>query len=140
MTEIDALGAWVPTETDEIKDSELWSLDATLTDYILPRIKAFRKMKRHGYPVLGKDIVLEKNIKPDSNTSSADDPRRFAHVDERKEAEWENILLDIENGFEAHKKMIDDIASQSPAEITADEATMQKGLQLFAEHYSHLWD
>ena len=141
MTEIDALGAWEPTETDEIKDSELWSLDATLTDYILPRIKAFRKMQRHGHPVLGKDIVLEENIKPDSDTYSADtDPRRFAHVDDRKEAEWENILLDIENGFEAHKKMIDDIAIQSPAEITAAEATMQKGLQLFAEHYSHLWD
>ena len=140
MTEIDALGAWEPTETDEIKDSELWSLDATLTDYILPRIKAFRKMKRHGYPILGKDIVLEKNIKPDSDTSSADDERRFAYVDERKEAEWENILFDIEKGFEAHKKMIDDIAIQSPAEITAAEETMQKGLQLFAEHYDHLWD
>ena len=141
MTEVDASGAWVPTEKDEIKGSEeLWSLDATLTDYILPRIKAFRKMKRHGYPILGKDIVLEKNIKPDSNTSSADDPRRFAHVDERKEAEWENILFDIEKGFEAHKKMIVDIAIQSDAEITAAEETMQKGLQLFAEHYGHLWD
>ena len=141
MTEIDALGAWVPTETNEIKNSELWSLDATLTDYILPRIKAFRKMQRHGHPVLGKDIVLEKNIKPDSDTYSADtDERRFAHVDERKEAEWENILFDIEKGFEAHKKMIDDIAIQSLAEMTAAEETLQKGLQLFAEHYNYLWD
>ena len=68
MTEVDALGAWVPTETEDIKDSELWSLDATLTDLILPRIKAFRKMERHGYPVLGKDI--EK-----VDDDSADDER-----------------------------------------------------------------
>ena len=53
MTEIDALGAWTPEESNEIKDQELWSLDATLTDYILPRIQAFRKMERHGYPVEG---------------------------------------------------------------------------------------
>ena len=39
MTEIDALGAYTPEETDEIKEQELWSLDATFTDYILPRIK-----------------------------------------------------------------------------------------------------
>ena len=124
MTEVDASRAWVPTEKDELKGSEeLWSLDATLTDYILPRIKAFRKMKRHGHPVLEDE--------PD---------RRFALVDERREADWENILFDIEKGFEAHKKMIDDIAVQSPAEMTASEETMQKGLQLFAEHYDHLWD
>ena len=139
MTEIDALGAWEPTETDEIKDSELWSLDATLTDYILPRIKAFRKMKRHGYPILGKDIVLEKNIKPDSDTSSADDPRRFAYVDERREAEWENILFDIEKGFEAHKKMAGEGFDTRPEDFWAEE-TVQKGLRLFAEHYGHLWD
>ena len=50
MTEIDALGAYTPEETNEIKEQELWSLDATLTDYILPYIRAFRKMERHGWP------------------------------------------------------------------------------------------
>ena len=134
MTEVDASGAWVPTEKDELKGSEeLWSLDATLTDYILPRIKAFRKMKRHGHPILEDEpdaIALRqsgKNIKPDRD-------------DERREADWENILFDIEKGFEAHKKIIADIAIQSPAEMTAAEKTMQKGLQLFAEHYGQLWD
>ena len=126
MTEVDALGAWTPTETNEIKNSELWSLDATLTDFILPRIKAFRKMQRHGYPVLGRDI------KADSKSSSA--------ADERKEAEWENILFDIEKGFEAHKSMTVDDEIQNSAEMIAAEETMQKGLRLFAEHYGHLWD
>ena len=125
MTEIDALGAWVPTETNEIKNSELWSLDATLTDYILPRIKAFRKMQRHGYPVLGRDI------KANSNSSSADD--------KRKEAEWENILFDIEKGFEAHKKLTGEGFDTHAEDFWAEE-TVQKGLRLFAEHYGHLWD
>ena len=132
MTEVDALGAWVPTETDDIKDSELWSLDATFTHYILPRIRAFRSMKRQGYPVLGKDIVAN------GNSSSAED--------ERIEAEWENILFDIEKGFEAHKKIQSDVVlgqaiGEDPTHnVEALHETMQKGLQLFAKHYDHLWD
>ena len=126
MTEIDALGAHVPAETEGIKESELWSLDATLTDFILPRIKAFRKMVRQGYPVLEKDI---EHI--GENTSSAEDVRT--------EAEWENILFDIEKGFEAHKEMTAGNISSHVEESLAEE-TMQKGLRLFAEHYGHLWD
>ena len=124
MTEVDALGAWVPTETEDIKDSELWSLDATLTDLILPRIKAFRKMERHGYPVLGKDI---EKVDDDSVD------------DDRKEADWENILFDIEKGFEAHK-LLAAAEFDTHVEESLAEETMQKGLRLFAEHYGHLWD
>ena len=124
MTEVDALGAWVPTETEDIKDSELWSLDATLTDLILPRIKAFRKMERHGYPVFGKEIE-----KVDNDSAA----------DERKEADWENILFDIEKGFEAHKSLAAAEFATHAEEFWAEE-TMQKGMQLFAEHYGHLWD
>jgi len=124
VTEIDALGAHVPAETEGIKESELWSLDATLTDLILPHIKAFRKMERHGYPVLGKDI---EKVDDDSVD------------DDRKEADWENILFDIERGFEAHKKLTAAEFNTHAEELWAEE-TMQKGLRLFAEHYAHLWD
>ena len=124
MTEIDALGAHVPAETEGIKESELWSLDATLTDLILPHIKAFRKMERHGYPVLGKDI---EKVDDDSVD------------DDRKEADWENILFDIERGFEAHKKLTAAEFNTHAEELWAEE-TMQKGLRLFAEHYGHLWN
>mgnify|MGYP003637797634 FL=1 len=124
MTEVDALGAWVPVETEDIKNSELWSLDATLTDLILPRIKAFRKMERHGYPILGKEIA-----KVDDDSAG----------EELKEAEWENILFDIEKGFEAHKELTAANFVTHTEEHLAEE-TMQKGLRLFAEHYGHLWD
>jgi len=122
VTEIDALGAHVPAETEGIKESELWSLDATLTDLILPHIKAFRKMERHGYPVLGKDIE-----------------KVYGVDDDRKEADWENILFDIERGFEAHKKLTAAEFNTHAEELWAEE-TMQKGLRLFAEHYGHLWN
>ena len=128
MTEVDALGAWVPTETDDIKNSELWSLDMTLTDFILPRIKAFRKMERHGHP------VFEKDIKTNSDSFSFDK--------EREEAEWENILFDIETGFETHKKLAEDGVDSvdTHAKNPWDEEIMRKGLRLFAEHYDRLWN
>ena len=128
MTEVDALGAWKPEEKDGRTDEELWSLDMTFTDFILPRITAFRKMKRHGYPVyepLGtEDRVSEEEWKS---------------IEERSVAEWENILFDIEKGFEAHQKIVAGEFSSRSHEARAEE-TMHKGMQLFAKHYFHLWD
>ena len=123
MTEVDALGAWKPEEADGIKDEELWSLDMTITDFILPRIQAFRKMNRHGYPVfepLGtEDKVSEEEWKA---------------IEERSIAEWENILFDIETAFKTLKDTMhhDRSAKQNEA--------IKHGLGLFAKHYEHLWD
>ena len=43
-------------KTMKIKQSELWNLDITLAEYILPRLIAFRKMKRTGVPMNFKSI------------------------------------------------------------------------------------
>ena len=104
-----------------IPTSELWSLDATLTEYILPRIKAFRTMKRHGYPLR----LLEDY--------SSDDA-------ECKEAEWENILFDIEKGFETHSNLINRDTLYSDKEENEAQRLVEKGLSLFAKHYFQLWD
>ena len=109
-----------------IPTSELWSLDATLTEYILPRIKAFRTMKRHGYPGLVKDNKTDRDYSSDP--------------DECEEAEWENILFDIEKGFEAHSNLIDGDASYSDKEENEAQRLVEKGLSLFAKHYFQLWD
>lgn len=50
-------------------DSELWSLDSTIAEFVYPRIKAFRAMPMMGYP---------------------------SGLDEKQ---WQYILLDIENAF-----------------------------------------
>ena len=123
MTEVDALGAWKPEEEEGINEKELWSLDATLTDYILPRITAFRKMKRVGYPIyepLGtEDRVSEEEWKA---------------IEDRSVAEWENILFDIETAFKTLKDTMDYERSAKQSE------TIKHGLALFAKHYEHLWD
>ena len=123
MTEVDSLGAWTPTEEDEgIKEQELWSLDMTLTDYILPRIIAFRRMKRHGYPI--DDVAAAANIDEEESQAQA----------EQAMAEWENILFDIEAAFRTLKDTEDNARTRQQHE------TIKRGLALFAEHYEHLWD
>ena len=122
MTEIDALGAWVPSEEEGIREQELWSLDMTLTDYILPRIQAFRKMKRHGYPV--EDITAETDVSDEEWKQTTD----------RSMAEWENKLFDIETAFKTLKDVEDNARTNSQNEA------IKHGLALFAKHYEHLWD
>ena len=119
MTEVDALGAYTPKDevVDGIPKSELWSLDMTLTDYILPRLRAFKSMERHGYPLL----------------DGFDDDDAVG-----LQVEWEYRLDKMIVGFEAMIRLTDGY------EKTANEAVSRKlakeGLALFAQHYSDLWD
>jgi len=113
-----------------ISISELWCLDETFTNHILPRIKAFREMDRHGYPILDEECT-PKSARLLQNAAD------IAFDDSWDAAEWENILYDIEKGFEAHRNMI----GLSSGKISKEnERIMQKGLNLFAKYYGHLWD
>ena len=123
MTEVDALGAWKPEEEKGINEKELLSLDMTFTDYILPRITAFRKMKRHGYPVFG-PLGAEDKVSDEE----------WKAIEERSVAEWENILFDIEMAFKTLKDTMDYDRSAK------QEEAIKHGLALFAKHYEHLWD
>ena len=127
MTEIDALGAWTPEESDEIKEQELWSLDATLTDYILPRITAFRKMERHGYPSnMDSDAIAEMEKNPND--------QKWKEAEVRAIAEWEDVLRSIELAFNLMKK------SEHFERSNQANKDIKIGLELFAKHYEHLWD
>ena len=126
---------------NNIPINELWSLDETLTEHILPRIKAFRKMERHGYPILD-DNHLDVLNASDTYVSSTTlkDSRQQQNGDDnpRNAADWENILYDIEKGFEAHRNLIG--YGEEPGATEENEKIMQKGLNLFAKYYGHLWD
>ena len=124
MTEIDALGAWTPTESNEIPKEELWSLDATLTEFILPRIKAYREMDRAGYPE-------SMSILTGLNTEGVDN-------DDRNAAEWENILFDIETAFELLRDREVDPPFKKSIE-GSPQVAINKGLALFAKYYESLW-
>ena len=112
---------------NNIPINELWCLDETFTDYILPRISAFRKMERHGYPVLDEECISKQS----RQQQNGDEDLRAA-------ADWENILYDIEKGFEAHRNLIG--YGEEPGATEENEKIMQKGLNLFAKYYGHLWD
>ena len=117
-TEIDALGAWTPPDdTDEIDDKELWNLDVTLTEFILPRLKAFKKMERNTFP-----------------PCHASPPNADPKNEEALQAEWEKVLDKIIAAFEIHRQ------STTTEGWEKRQESMQKGFQLFAEHYTQLWD
>jgi len=131
MTEIDALGAWTPTESKEIPKEELWSLAETLTALILPRIKAFRAMDRIGYP----SSMSERTGLSAEGTIN----------DDRNGAEWENILFDIETAFQVLRDQEFDpmqdhwVDRRTSTKLSTQEA-INKGLALFAQYYENLWE
>ena len=118
-------------DQNSISISELWCLDETFTNHILPRIKAFREMDRHGYPILDEECT-PKSARLLQNAAD------IAFDDSWDAAEWENILYDIEKGFEAHENLIG--YGEEPGKTEENEKIMHKGLRLFAKYYGHLWD
>ena len=119
-----------------VADEECWSLDSTFSKFILPRLKHFKKMKRYGYHP---DFTIE---------------------------EWENVIDELIWTFEYLNEdeetinpMPQFIAERDISELnnkkTNDEQIewdkylkrteeleerKNKGLQLFAKYYCHLWD
>ena len=130
-TEIDALGAWTPPEEEEgIDDKELWNLDVTLTEFILPRLKAFKKMERAGYPEI-------EGIDPQN--------------EKKTHAAWEGILDDMIKGFEAHLRLakdspydeegdVDYVSEKEEQKEEQHRAVIKKGFELFGRYYMGLWD
>ena len=136
MTEIDSLNEWnerqMIKDESEIKEEELWSLDATLTDYILPHIRAFRKMERHGWPA---DLIgTEKDYKHEQRDEAESDPKKWEIYAARNMAKWDDILRCIELAFSLMSK------SESFERSNQANKDVKIGLELFAKHYEHLWD
>ena len=127
-------------------DRALWSLDHTCTDFILPRLKAFRHGELHGTPML--DGYEQEQSDSD-----------FAKMTQ----EWEEILDQMILAFEYHHKNGDDIdfglidyeiTDGVKMDIQTDEEQYKKGREeeqrreqimadgfaLFAKYYQSLWD
>ena len=141
MTEVDSLNEWnerqMVKDEGEIKEEELWSLDATLTDYILPHIRAFRKMERHGYPSNSQfaagypsDMDLDTIAELETNPNE----EKLAAAEACAIADWENALHKIEMAFTLMSK------KESFERTETEQKKVQIGLELFAKHYEHLWD
>jgi hypothetical protein len=122
-----------------IKREELWNLDTAILKFVLPRLRAFVKMKRNGYSdyafnsqeewedVLQKMLwALEQQIKPDCGD------KKFILVKGkykwRKLEDGKNKLITLREekydskGLKKHREKV------------------QEGLDLFGKYWLCLWD
>ena len=111
-----------------IDDFDVWSLDYTLANIIHPALVRLKETK-HGYPQLYEDGMV--------TNAHWDRQLHFDFIDEDVETnylikKWDNILDKMIYSFDCIKK-------DNNLEIE-DWDKVQEGLDLFAEHYTSLWD
>ncbi len=99
-------------------DPDLWSLDYHFVEMILPRLRAYKKMKRSGYPAATAGTYPEISCPED----------------------WEKILDAIIKGFESFL-----IERNGDYAFTIEKCMqLQKeidyGLELFGKFFQYLWD
>jgi len=109
---------WWQRRTRGFDDSELWSLDTTITDFVAPRLRAFEKMKRCGYPPCYND-----------NWSEA-----------KQMGKWEEELEIMARAFELMSIYNGDAYDFDLDKMERDQKTIEKGLRLFGKRYRNLWD
>tara|TARA_Y100000310_G_scaffold116887_1_gene115559 strand:+ start:162 stop:668 length:507 start_codon:yes stop_codon:yes gene_type:complete len=132
--------------TRGFSDRAMWSLDHTCTDFILPRLKAFRYSKLNGTPMLDGYEHEQSDL----------DFKKMTR-------EWEEILDKMILAFEYHQKvgadidfgLVDyEITDGKSFAIQTDEEQYKKGREeeqrreeimiegfaLFAKYYQSLWD
>jgi len=120
-----------------VSDRECWSLHETLTSFILPRLKHFKKMKRNSYvsdlteeqweEVLDEIIWTFEYIKDDGKTMN---PFPIFRKDEPLDEYFKREKTEEE------KQLLRDWSARS----NVLEQRREKGLNLFAKYYIHLWD
>ena len=114
-----------------IDDFDVWSLDYTLACIIHPALIRLKETK-HGYPELWEDAMVTHH--------NYDRQLHFYFIDEEVETKylidkW-NVIMDkmIYSFEQIVKDKLFDITDQKQL----DE--IQEGIDLFAEHYTSLWD
>ena len=110
---------------------DVWSLDHTLSRIIHPALIRLKET-RHGYPELWEDGMVTSHI--------WDRQLHFDFIDEDVENEylikkWNDILDKMIYSFSI---IADEDKFYGTEEVDWDD--VQEGLNLFAEHYTSLWD
>jgi len=118
-----------------VSDAECWDLDSTISKFILPRLKHFKKMNRNFYNseltseewenVIDELIWTFEYLIDDDRVH----PFPIKLIDDR--------YLDINREKTPEEKIILDKWRKKSSEL---DERKQKGLQLFAKYYCHLWD
>ena len=117
-----------------VSNEECWSLDGTFSKFILPRLKHFKKMKRWGYHPDFTPEEWEKVIDELIWTFEYlnDDERMNPFPDSYEDIKW---TCNREKSPEQKQRF--DEWMKKTNEL---DTRKQKGLELFAKYYCHLWD
>lgn len=119
-----------------VADEECWSLDYTFSRFILPRLKHFKKINRNSYhPDMTPEeweAVIDELIWTFEYMVNEDLFNPFP-LSSFKDKDF--ITLNKEKTEE--EKQSFDVWRKKNNEL---EERKQKGLQLFAKYYCHLWD
>ena len=108
-------------------DCDLWGLDEHLAKLIVKRLKAFRKIKRHGIPC---------------DFAKGDSDEDF----EKGLIKWEEIIDEMIWTFEYvindYCFGVDEVFEPKYNKEKAEELgkRYEKGIKLFAKYFSNLWD
>jgi len=141
----DWVTATYQTRRDGFAKRDLWSLDHTITDFVLPRLRAFR----NGEANPNTDGPTSCPVLPGYDEEKMGDAENDAMYEE-----WLEILDKMIVAFEYHKLDMDDVNSNvltpednkwvSLNNYKQEEERrgemMKEGFALFAQYYRSLWD
>ena len=145
---------WYQRLTRGFSSRALWSLDYTITEFILPRLKAFRKGGTCGYP--GYQEEFRERI--DADESGEWDKELSKEMYNAWLGKLDKMILafeymkldgeDIDNGIKGYTiknslmKIDCDESKRSTysEEMERRQVIIDEGLLLFAKYYQNLWD
>jgi hypothetical protein len=118
-------------------DCDLWNLHDIIIKFILPRLKAFRNMKRYGYPSdlkNGKEwnIILDKII---WSLENYDDLSVFDKYSKKEIEELKKKYKEDSTEF-----MLESIGKYNKEKTEKNEKRFNEGWELFNKHFFGLWD
>lgn len=120
-------------------DSELWSLDYTILEFILPRLRRFREKKRWGWP--GPCAIFDI----DWDDFEALEDSEKADLDQASIEEWDRMLDKMIRAIELNLKYQGLFATYSKETDRLEEAPYLKaeyeeGWFIFIKWFHALWD
>ena len=140
---------WLKENNLYVNPKDIWNLDVTIAEFILPRLKLFKK-KTISYPGYGEmdtpekwDEALDKMILAFEYILDDDwwiDNPEYDYTDGLhmkfepcENSKFHELIVEEED-------WVKDIEKNKRKEEQRRQNVIDEGLQLFAKYYRHLWD
>lgn len=121
---------WLKQHNKYVNPRECWNLDITISNFVLPRLKVFKK-DNNGYPGYG----------------DADTPEKWDEILDKMILGFEYVIASDDwwlydpkyNYLDCLFEKQDEIERNCIIENNRRQAVIKEGLQLFAKYFQHLW-